>query len=348
MALLFFAGAEAYSTEEIAGYGDGCFTYNNGVTVQGSVKRNGNFAFGHTFASKAHKLGLANNATVCLGFAYYIAGNGTTRQIAAIYDGNPLSTAEDTQAQIGISVLSDRTIRVKRGAGLYSFGGTTLATSTNILQANTWHFIEVLVTIHPSAGTVEVYVDGSKTGWIDITGQNTRNTANSYANGFGIGANDSVTTYHDDVYFADARMGDGRVREVPITTGDGTHADFTPSSASDNGAMVDEADPDGDTTYNQSTTPGNVDTYNVGTVGSTGAIKGLITRAVVKKVGTGVVGVQLVRRVAGTDYTDAAEHFLPSDAYVALGKFDVQSPATSVDFTEAELNASELGLEHAS
>jgi len=81
--------------------------------------------------------------------------------------------------------------------------GTTLATSTSVLIANVWYRIEFKLKVDPSAGTIEVHVNGSSTGWIPSTGSlNTRASTNSTFNqiAVGSGGNDLVVTINDWVF----------------------------------------------------------------------------------------------------------------------------------------------------
>jgi hypothetical protein len=193
-----------------------------------------------------------------------LPGTGATATLAAFQD---VATN-----QVELRLNPDGTLSVTRnGAAL------TGATSSFALSLNVYYHIEWKVKIDPSAGTVEVRVNGgAKIG--PLTGLNTRNTSNSSANVFIMGpqANISVLSSQnldwDDVIvwdtqatdangFADIHdfIGDcGLVWLLP--TGAGTTTQWTPDTGS-NYARVNEATPDGDTSFVSDGTIGQIDTY---------------------------------------------------------------------------------------
>jgi len=140
-------------------------------------------------------------------------------------------------------------------------GVTVIATSNKTLVNGIWYFIEMKWFIDGSSGTVEIFVNGKKGGWIDFTG-NTQN-AGGTADVDGImlkgGGNFSADPHDfDDIYILDLtggapgndRLGDSTV-ETLNPSGAGAEAQWTPSAGS-NFENVDEATPDGDTTFNSS------------------------------------------------------------------------------------------------
>jgi len=101
---------------------------------------------------------------------------------------------------------------------------------------------------------------------LNVSGIDTQQSGNAYATqaGFGGGANVGGTYDYDDDILMDTSgstmndfIGDKRVLEQ-FPTGDGATMQFTPSTGIDGYAMVDEADPDDDTTYIEDATVGHV------------------------------------------------------------------------------------------
>jgi hypothetical protein len=213
-----------------------------------------------------------------------------------------------------------------------------------------WYFLEVIATIDPSAGVVEVWLENTRI--LNLTSQNTRATANSYANAFGFSdASSSTSWLYDDIYILSgtggvrtSRFGNFKCVGVVASSGDGSLGQFTPSSGSDNGAMVDETTPNSDTDYNESTGVGNIDTYNFANLGVVGSVVGLQVKNYTKAQ-AGSVTVRAVQRISGTNYFNTAQSIASSYAYGPL-VISEQSPASATDYTVSEIDGAEFGIEH--
>lgn len=104
---------------------------------------------------------------------------------------------------------------------------TTLFTSAPLFLPNSWHFIEMDCTIHPTAGHYQIWVDGVSLVNSDNL-QNTRNTANSSFNQLDIGiSTGSGYSAFDDIYLFDttgstnnAQRGDGVIQTLRPTSDD--------------------------------------------------------------------------------------------------------------------------------
>lgn len=166
-----------------------------------------------------------------------------------------LNAAASAGLQLTLTISLTGQIILKRGV-------TTIATSNKTLAADIWYYIECKWFINAATGTCEVFVNGKKGGWIDFGPGNTLNaggTADVDAIQFKGGSTFSGEPYdYDDVYILDLlggapgndRLGDSTV-ETLNPSGAGAEAQWTPSAGS-NFQNVDEATPDGDTTFNSS------------------------------------------------------------------------------------------------
>jgi hypothetical protein len=265
-------------------------------------------------------------------------------------DGSP-GTAGN--CQVGLRLTTTGNIGVYRNCAIGASSGTQLGSdSANALTANTWYYIELVTTTDNSTGTVAVYVNGSVSGWINLTGQDTQQSANAYTNAFALGcSSNAVNQYFDDVYTVSGsggthttRLGDVKCVAVNASTGDGAVAQFTPSTGTDNGAMVDETTPDGDTTYNASAAAGNIDTYAFPAIGVSGTIYGLNIHNWVLKTDAGTCDAQSVARISSTNYLGTQTGV--STSYGYLSELYEQSPATTAAWTEAEIDGAEFGVKH--
>jgi hypothetical protein len=357
MALDFFTGFDHYATADLTTGITSRFTTVQNATIQTSVFRNGSRGLSLDVGATSYvkKTGLSNAATRILGFGFRSTNvlGSAGRIIAALSDGDP-STAGNVN--IGLAIDSSAKLEVYNGRALNSnSGGTKLgSSSTNTLSSNTWYFIEIVVTVHNSTGTVEVYVNGSKTNWIDLTGQDTQGGANAYSNAFGFGGmtTGTNTDVFDDLYCVSGsggtvttRLGDVKAVAVVASSGDGALGQFTPSTGTDNGAMVDDATPNGDTDYNESTSVGNIDTYAFAALGSVGTIYGLNLHNYVKKTDATGCDATGVVRIGSTNYLGTQRALGTSYGYIT----DLMelSPATSAAWVPSEVDGAEFGVKHA-
>jgi hypothetical protein len=137
-----------------------------------------------------------------------------------------------------------------------------VATSANSFSLGQWVYVEFKATIDPTAGYMEGRLNGAV--WVTFTG-NTRSTANSFSNQVAVSGGATTITVADfyvlntdGVRYNDF-LGDCKV-ETRVSTGAGSHTDFTPSAGA-NWQNVDDIPCNGDTDYNSSSTPGQIDSF---------------------------------------------------------------------------------------
>lgn len=154
--------------------------------------------------------------------------------------------------------------------------GTVLDTSATLVPANSWNHIEAFVSIDAAIGSVEVRLNGVTI--LNLAGINTI-SADAEVSGATNGGlaevsqwstrhilSDGSTRWIDDIVAWEAGttgspnddfVGDKKVF-TQFPDADTADADWVPLTGADMFAMVDEADPDGDTSYDESTTAGDV------------------------------------------------------------------------------------------
>lgn len=228
-----------------------------------------------------------------------------------------------------------------------------LATSTTIMTPNSWHHIEVKATIGDAAdtpsGRYEVRVNGTATGWIADSGagQDTRNAGNAsvsavrlqQGNGFGVTAAglwilDTTGSVANDF------IGPKRV-VVRRAVGVGAHSQWTPNYAANFANVQDEVG-DGDTTFNQSNTPNQFDTYPMTEIPAGATVLGIQHCILARQDAGSQRSISAVDRLGGVDYPAAATNTGASYSYHLTP--ETLSPATGVAFTAAELNGGEGGV----
>lgn len=278
MALLFFDGFDHYNTIDMKKKWDGPGTITAGVGRLGTAGMNSpSPALVWTAVPAA-------DATVVVGFAVKpvlsSAGNSTMR----ICD----EMAADTQ--IDLTTNTDGSIQIERAT-------TEIARSApGVLVAGVHQYIEMKAVIDNTVGSVEVRVDGVTV--IAASGLDTQATSRARWSIFALGNGNGL----DDVYVCDGTgaapfndfLGDVHVDTLfPLTDAEqpGTHAQFTPSTGTDHGALVDEVAPGTPASddYNAAPTAGLRETYRFdpATVGA--AVFGLQVMALAAKTETQMV-----------------------------------------------------------
>lgn len=255
------------------------------------------------------------------------------------------SASPTSAGQYGIWINNSGKLEARAG-----YGGAIQGTSSITLVNSSWYYIEAKIKIHSSTGSVEVRVGGSTE--INVSGINTQNSANAtatYCNFFATSSQGAALIF-DDVYVSD-------------TTGSAPHNDFlgqcivdtmfptsnnavtwTPLSST-NVSQIQETALDDDTTYNSTTTSGNVDTFNHGAMPVTP---------------TSIFGVSVIHRARKDDVAArSSRNKLISGATTANGTSTGLStsyqhvkdvwptdPNGSIAWTKTNVDATKIGYEH--
>jgi len=285
------------------------------------------------------------DATMICGFAVSVpsaAIGSTGLPLAAVRDGST--------TQVCLRINNTGTLSVVRG----NQGGTVLGTTTAVVPFSTFTFIEWKVLIDPSVGTVDVRINGASA--LSLTGQNTRSSGTSQWTAFNLGVIDAVfntygttsNTDYDDLYVLDgsgssplnAFLGDARV-DARYPTGAGATTGWTPSTGS-NWQNVDDTAPDGDSTYNATSTVNAVDTFVTQDAPVAGALLyGVQLCLSQKKTDSGTCSLAPVVRHSSTNYAGTA--FNPSTSYAVACTVYGTNPGTSAAWTETDFNNAEFG-----
>lgn len=340
MALLFMDGFQNYSANAHPplrwGAGDGSWTWE--ATGGRFGQRCGRFGSVYTWIRKDLPSAVSGN-TLIAGFSFRIplSLNGS---------GDLAYVGESGIQHCGLRRETDNSISVIRAPN----NGTQLTRSAGgVLVTEKWHFIEMKITIHDTAGSVEVRVDGVTV--INATGLDTRNGGTGVLSTFGIGAigwGSVLTGYIDTFYACDTTgstnndfLGDVRVIQLlPDAAGDSTQ--MTPSAGS-NFQCVDENPFDGDTSYVQSDTVGHVDLYTVGNLPvNPSSIKGLQAVAVARKDDAGARDL-IVKAKLGANTNNAAAKPL-STSYGFYSHIMEEKPGGGA-WAKADVDSLQVGVE---
>lgn len=350
MAVRFIEGFDHYTAGDSAKLPDWAAFLKKWTGNTGNTFSSSSVLFGSQWGRQMGGQGMrieGNNQ----GYVYKIVPATATGVVgAAVY----FPTAVPTTNNI-ILVLMDGTseqLSVRgngSGALTVTRNGTVLATSTNILSTGVWYYIELKATIHNTAGVIQLRVNNVD--WIASTGAlNTRNTAANQTTGpaFGTTAGAAVMQM-DDLYFLDATTGTNIDFLGPCTVGilrpvaPGNYADWTSNGGNNFGNVSDTVGSDGDTTFNQSATAGQIDSHIFSDLPAASGNVYAIQHVIYAKQDAGAQRqIAPLQRSSGTNYPGTT--VTTAGSYQYLLEVRDTNPATSAAWTVAEVNAAEFGL----
>jgi hypothetical protein len=165
--------------------------------------------------------------TLYIGFAFNwgVSSQNADSMIAAFADGGTI--------QLALWIKSSGTMYITRGGSPTT---NVLGTVSSAYPSNSYHYVEMKVTIDSAVGVAQLKVDQSTV--LNLTGQNTKVTSNSsfdsvfLGNNFGGSGQFGYIGLFDDVYFDTSGFnGDVRIAGL-LPTGNGTTQNFSNVEAS--------------------------------------------------------------------------------------------------------------------
>lgn len=268
------------------------------------------------------------------------------------YGGGPLF-ANNGNIGCALDLQNDGTFRIVNGVG------TLLGQSSPLfpLSLGVYYFVELQATCNHITGSFILKVNGKIVA--QATGVDTDVAAGFPGTWDQLilhGPGGSGTMYYDDLYFNDGTIVNAAnpnntflgniISGVIVPRAPGNYTDFTPFPGAPNWDNVNEIPPDGDTSYNFSSTNGDRDSYLYQPVSLLLGYFALQVRQVCRQDAIGTVEVEPFTRVAGSDYVSTVppnDFFLSQNYNSNLTPFEI-NPATGLAWTGAEINASEFGI----
>lgn len=316
-------------------------TANASLTIQTATARNVN-SLKSTNTLQAFTKTLDNQASWIIGFGFQLSS--ITAQFI-ILDVKDVATI-----QCSLRVNTDGTLQIVR-SNATALDSSSI--SSRSLFTNTWYYIEWKMTISNSisANTCKVNVNGDN--WINVnSGQNIRSSANNTANiiEFLNVSNITVNTFFDDIYIADGTgslnndfLGDVRIAKL-LPSSAGNYSQFTRDSGTTNFSRVNEsANPDGDTSYVETSTANNIDSYNFDHVpANTNSVFGIQNNMWSRETDTNRQLTGLIR-ISGVDHPNANTFNLTS-TYLDNVQIQETDPSTSSSWTVSGVNGAEYGF----
>jgi hypothetical protein len=357
MALLFVDGFDTFGTSNgaapvgllqkwssLAGANHSSDTVITGRFNDGMALRPGSNAttFNHTNVPD-----FAATVTLVAGLAFRIPSLPTSGQFRELF-GTGSGGSAGTTVEVGIAVNDSGGLRVWRGSTGTSLGES----STGLIEANKWYYLELKVASNNSTGSFEARLDGVNV--VSASGIDTLNSANpNTIRLFGrtTASGQTIFPEYDDFYCLDTSgspadfLGPRHIYTIfPSAAGDSTQ--FTPNTGS-NFQAVDDNGHDGNTTYIESNVENNKDLYQFGDLAgvvtdiTAAAVYGIVTKTDVSAFD--FIGVAK----SNGDEADAAGDLVnPSSAgtYEAAAGFFLTDPDTAAAWTQSGINAAQFGL----
>jgi hypothetical protein len=359
MALLFMDSFDHYATADLLEKWSASAIFSGEtVTIGSSSGRNSSAGLKITYGAAGQSQAYASK-TLSPADATCVVGFACRTDLAPAATGTPLCAILDgTTPQLMLVLLSDFKVQVRRGP--MGAGGTVLGTSASVVMSlNTFAYVEFKATIHNSAGTYDVRVNGASV--LSGTGADTQESGAAQWTALLLGIHEPTTNpgssvnerEYDDLYVLDGSgsapwntfLGDCRV-DARYPTAAGATTGWTPSAGA-NDACVDETAPNDDTDSVSAASSPLTDTYTYQDAPVVGAtIYGVQHCLSVKKSDAGTCTVAPVTRHSGTDYVGST--ISPGTSYSYGLVVQATNPGTSAQWTEAGFNAAEFGVKRQS
>lgn len=346
MAIVLIDGFDLYSSATATDTGLlSRWTYSGSTTTNlsmstgrlgGQCLRQGN----NTGNRCAHYVNLPSNyASFGIGFAFKYE-NLAAASLAFGSNTDFIGLYDTTTLHLALRLHSDGSIRAYRST-------TSLGTSAaGVIVTDTWHYIELYGTIDDTTGSLTVYVDGTSV--LTLSGIDTRNAANAYINkvefGCPDGSGSNGISNHDDFYVTDSttRVGERRIETLRPSADTASKA-WTASTGSDNYAMVDDTTADGDTTYVQGSTTGDLDLYDFGNLSVTASsIDAVQLTAFAKKTDVSARSIYLPVKSGGTQSDGSATAL--GTAYDDIRRLMTTNPVSAAAWTQSDVDNLQAGL----
>jgi hypothetical protein len=290
--------------------------------------------------------------------ATFIAGQAHRRSLASPGAFAAFAFLSDTRATTHVTIEvtpgSSGTVKAYRGT---SGAGTLLGTYTGsvVPSASTWYYLEAKVTLHDSAGTIEVKIDGVTV--LSLTGQDTKNAGTKTvfdSMSWKLG-NSSSQMLISDVYLCNTA---GSVNNnflnapqilwlKPNGNGNSSQGIGSDGNSTDNYALVDDGPGNiAGADYVDFVGTGDKDTYAFedpsGTIPTTNAVKGAVVTAHAQKTDVGARTLIAVARASGSE-SDSASAPLTNGTYVPTRGVIETKPGGGA-WTVGDLTSMEFGV----
>jgi hypothetical protein len=275
---------------------------------------------------------ITSDDTICVGVA--IKSSNIGAHAANGSDVIQLMNGSTVIARVGFT--SSGHVRIGRG----DYTTNLIATSgPSIVLTDVYNFFEIEFTRDASAGEVDIYMNGTL-----VATASSANTGASAIDNIGLVSGIDNKDF-DDLYVVNAatKLGECKIETIRPSADTAT-SDFTPSTGSDNFAMVDETLIDDDTTYNSSATAAHKDLFDLANLAETpSAVKAVQLVLTARKDDTDTREIRTNMK-NGSTTTNGTTRGL-STSYVMYTDIYETNPDDAAPFDGTDINAMQLGYE---
>lgn len=262
----------------------------------------------------------------------------------------------DTSHNIGIGLNSDRTITVYRDPD--GGGETSLGSSTNAFALDRWYWVGVRVKLDNTTGEVEVQVDGTNSGWINLTSQDTVAYDAECHEVFWTGLDGLSRGVDWDDFFVHSGTGSGTFGDNFLSrmrlqrlgpNGDGDNQDSVATGSVNRWQNVDQTNTSAGSVYNTLSTANEYDLYTVASPpsGNIGPIYGVIADNASSVDGVTARGLEPMIKVStsGTEGRGTPIDALVTGEYAHRQSLFETVPGTTNAFVSTNLDELQVGVE---
>jgi hypothetical protein len=316
----------------------------SGLTDSGTTP----FGFGYSYRLQNSRAGIlfgTNLTTLISGQRFYIQTSlpSPSGILLDWYD------ATAGAVQVSLRVTSTGTLQFYLGNGT----GTPIGSaSAALIVANTWYVIECTVTISATVGFVECKVNGTTVITTAAT-QNTKSTANTFVNAYGLNSAGAGFAFFDDWYMLDgtgiapfnAYLGPVQVRgdAASANSAIGGRNAWTPTNPTNVNHSNVANIPANAAQYDADSTPGDYDMFQFpGLPSNTATVLAIDLWALLLLDSAGARTVELNTYSNTTDSPTAA--FTPGTTAAYANQVSTVDPHGPAAWTVATAGAAELGV----
>jgi len=233
--------------------------------------------------------------------------------------------------------------------GVYGQGGFPTHAELSlegIIFTDEWYFIEFASTIHDSAGTTTVRINGVEVGSLCLSGIDTKGAAAAGVDRFAMHSSGGTVLF-TDIYADDAELHGDCVVDALYPTADGFYTDWDPTPGDNWENVKDEGAVDGDSSYNETAVQASKDTFGHQSLvpRENSDILGVAVNLVGKKDWSGGRIVKPMIRITSGDYIHTADGFMLNEVYHGAQRIWDVNPALLTEWTEEAVNAAQFGYD---